>query len=161
MDQAVLVLAAALLLFEEDDEPSHAAPASKRRRRATLLAAASTALAEEGSVLQAGGTDDLAERASETSADVLQSRASADSVPEESAGATDVNIETNPLWNYVAPCTTREATKSAEVRAALEEMCGKDVARSLLTNTKATVAQDPSGKKNRVLKLGGSLIKLK
>lgn len=146
LDQAVSVLVAALPHIEEDDEPCHAAPAPKRRRRATLPTSA--ALAEEGI---AHGTDDLTECAS---TDAPQSGASADSMPEEGAVA-------DPLWTYVAPCTTREATKSTEVRAALEELCGKDIARSLLANTKATVAQDASGKKNRVLKLDGSLIKLK
>ena len=62
---------------------------------------------------------------------------------------------------YVAPCSTREAAKSADLRAASEERCGKDVAKSLLVHTKATVAQNALGKKNRVLKLGGSFIKLK
>jgi hypothetical protein len=48
-----------------------------------------------------------------------------------------------------------------EIRAALEEKVGKTQAQKLLARTKPTVSQDSSGKKNRVLKLGGSLLKLK
>ena len=80
-------------------------------------------------------------------------------------GAQEVDahavLQDDPLWEFVAPCSTRDAAKAVDLRAALEERCGKDVAKSLLARTKATVAQDPSGKKNRVLKLGGSFIRLK
>ena len=69
--------------------------------------------------------------------------------------------ENDPLWEFVAPCSTRDAAKAVDLRVALEERRGKDVAKSLLAHTKATVTQDASGKKNRVLKLGGSFIKLK
>ena len=70
-------------------------------------------------------------------------------------------VEKDPLWDYVTPCTTRDAAKAVDLRAVLEARCGKDGAKSLLAHTKATVAQDASGKKNRVLKLDGSFIKLK
>ena len=66
-----------------------------------------------------------------------------------------------PIWNYVEACPTREATKCVEIRAALEAKLGKTEARKLLARAKPTVAQDLSGKKNRVLKLGGCLLKLK
>ena len=78
----------------------------------------------------------------------------ADAVSEE-------GVEKDPLWDYVTPCTTRDAAKAVDLRAVLEARCGKDGAKSLLAHTKATVAQDASGKKNRVLKLDGSFIKLK
>ena len=72
----------------------------------------------------------------------------------------DVDIE-NTLWAYVEPCKTRDATKSADIHAALEKQVGKTQARELLARTKATVAQDSTGKKNRVLRLDGSLLKLR
>jgi hypothetical protein len=76
----------------------------------------------------------------------------------------DSDMETepdDPIWDYVQACSTREATRCVEIRAALEEKVGKTQAQKLLARTKPTVAQDSSGKKNRVLKLGGSLLKLK
>ena len=79
---------------------------------------------------------------------------------EESNDSMGVD-EADPLWGYVTACSTREATKCAEIRAALETKVGKVQAQKLLARAKPTVAQDPSGKKNRVLKLGGSLLKLK
>ena len=71
------------------------------------------------------------------------------------------NVENDPLWGYVVPCSSREAAKAVDLRAALEARCGKETAKSLLSSTKASVALDASGKKNRVLKLGGSYIALK
>ena len=73
----------------------------------------------------------------------------------------DVEIGTDPIWDYVQACSTRETRKCVEPRAALEEKVGKTQAQKLLARTKPTVAQDSSGKKDRVLKLGGSLLKLK
>ena len=78
--------------------------------------------------------------------------------PEDSDMETEPD---DPIWDYVQACSTREATKCVELRAALEEKVGKTQAQKLLARTKPTVAQDSSGKKNRVLKLGGSLLKLK
>ncbi len=77
--------------------------------------------------------------------------------------ATDAmsDNDIDPLWQYVIPCVAREAAKAVELRAVLEAQCGKEVAKSLLANVKATVAQDSCGKKNRVFKLGGSFVKLK
>ena len=71
------------------------------------------------------------------------------------------NVENDPLWGYVVPCSSREAAKAVDLRAALEARCGKETAKSLLSSTKASVALDAYGKKNRVLKLGGSYIALK
>ena len=64
------------------------------------------------------------------------------------------------LWDYVSLCSTREATKCTEIRAALQRGVGKACTKRLLANTKTSVAQDESGKKNRVLKLGGSYLKI-
>ena len=71
------------------------------------------------------------------------------------------DVDNDPLWEYVVPCVAREAAKAVDLRAVLEAQCGKEVAKSLLAHVKATVAQQSCGKKNRVLKLGGSFIKLK
>jgi hypothetical protein len=77
----------------------------------------------------------------------------------------DVEVENidadDPVWAYVEPCTTRYATKSADIHTALEQHVGKVQARKLLARTKATVAQDTTGKKNRVLRLDRSLLKLR
>ena len=77
--------------------------------------------------------------------------------------ATDAmsDNDNDPLWQYVVPCAARDAAKAVDLRAALEARCGKETSKSLLANTKASVAQDASGKKNRVLKLGASYISLK
>jgi hypothetical protein len=79
---------------------------------------------------------------------------------DESNDSPDMETD-DPIWNYVQACSTREATKCADIRAALEEKVGKSEAQKLLARAKPTVAQDASGKKNRVLRLGGSLLKLK
>ena len=82
-------------------------------------------------------------------------------VPAASADVASDDEAADPLWAYVQACSTREATKCTDIRTALEEKVGKAAAQELLARTKPTVAQDSSGKKNRVLKLGGSLLKLK
>jgi len=65
------------------------------------------------------------------------------------------------IWDHLAMCPTREATKAKAVRDALIQKLGKRAADHLLSKTKPSVAQDASGKKNRVLKLDGSYLKLK
>ena len=75
--------------------------------------------------------------------------------------ATEHEVDTDPLWEYVDKCTARDAAKAVDVRCALEARFGKEAAKSLLANTKASVAQDASGRKNRVLRLGASYISLK
>ena len=79
---------------------------------------------------------------------------------DESNDSLDMETD-DPIWDYVQACSTREATKCVDIRAALEEKVGKVEAQKLLARAKPTVAQDASGKKNRVLKLGNSLLKLK
>ena len=75
--------------------------------------------------------------------------------------ATEHDVDTDPLWEYVDKCAARDAAKAVDVRCALEARFGKETSKSLLANTKASVAQDASGRKNRVLKLGASYILLK
>ena len=77
----------------------------------------------------------------------------------ETEGVAQENAN-DPLWGYVVPCSSREAAKAVDLRAALEARCGKETAKSLLASTKATVALDASGRKNRVLKLCGAYVKL-
>jgi len=79
----------------------------------------------------------------------------------EGDAVSEEGVDEDPLWGYVVACSTRDAAKATDMRAALEAQCGKEIAKSLLARTVATVAQDASGKKNRVLKLGNSYIKLK
>ena len=76
--------------------------------------------------------------------------------PEESSSEVE-----DPLLEFCEPCGTREASKATDVRATLEHRLGKAKARALLSNVKSTVAQDRTGHKNKVLKLGSSLLKLK
>ena len=77
--------------------------------------------------------------------------------------ATDAvgDVDKDPLWEFVEKCAARDAAKAVDVRGALEARFGKETSKSLLANTKASVAQDASGRKNRVLKLGASYISLK
>ena len=79
----------------------------------------------------------------------------------EGDAASKEGVDEDPLWGYVSGCSTRDAAKATDLRTALEAQCGKEIAKSLLARTVATVAQDASGKKNRVLKLGNCYIKLK
>ena len=81
--------------------------------------------------------------------------------PAEESDDLDMETGDDPIWDHVQACSTREATKCVEIRAALEDKLGKVEAQKLLARAKPTVAQDSSGKKNRVLKLGGCLLKLK
>mgnify|MGYP006956425864 CR=1 FL=1 len=59
------------------------------------------------------------------------------------------------------PCTSREASKASDVRACLEGVVDKPAASALLKRTRQTVAQDMSGRKKRVLKLGDDYLKLR
>ena len=75
--------------------------------------------------------------------------------------ATEHDVDTDPLWEHVDKCAARDAAKAVDIRNALEARFGKETSKSLLANTKASVAQDASGRKNRVLRLGASYISLK
>ena len=103
-----------------------------------------------------------AEPAPESPAEETDASSAPDSPQSYVIDATNVgDVDSDPLWKYVVACTAREAAKAADLRAALEVQCGKETSKSLLANTRASVAQDASGKKNRVLKLGASYISLK
>lgn len=115
-----------------------------------------------GSGLPAHGRVDACETAEAQDISAEQPARAEESPAEESSDGLDMETEPDdPIWNYVEACPTREATKCVEIRAALEAKLGKTEARKLLARAKPTVAQDLSGKKNRVLKLGGCLLKLK
>ena len=79
----------------------------------------------------------------------------------ESDGRVDVSMVDDPLWEFVSPCSTRHASKSVEIRAALVLRLGKDRATQLLAKATATVARDGEGRKNRVLRIGGQFLKVK
>ena len=69
--------------------------------------------------------------------------------------------EGDAVWRHVEACPSVEASKAADIRAAIVERLGRKAANRLLSQTKATVAKDGNGHKNRVLRLGGSALKLR
>ena len=156
------VLAATLVREQCCAQPSCNAfdvPAPKKRRG---LKCALPVLEGEGAapVFAADSTP-----VAESPAEELDASSAPDS-PESCVIQTDAmdavsDVDNDPLWEHVVPCIARDAAKAVDLRAALEARCGKEVAKNLLANTKASVAQDASGKKNRVLKLGASYISLK
>ena len=97
----------------------------------------------------------LAAAAPEDTSEVFASASEAQP-PEESSSEVQ-----DPLLEFCEPCSTREASKAADVRVALEQRLGKAKARALLSKVKYTVAQDQTGHKNKVIKYGSSLLKLK
>ena len=67
--------------------------------------------------------------------------------------ATDAvgDVDKDPLWEYVVACAVRDAAKAVDIRNALEARFGKETSKSLLANTKASVAQDASGRAQQLL----------
>ena len=65
------------------------------------------------------------------------------------------------LWNYVGPCSAKDASKAAEIRTVLIQKLGKTEGKRILNHCVATVARNSYGQKNRVLKANGKLLKLK
>ena len=65
------------------------------------------------------------------------------------------------LWNYVGPCSAKDASKAAEIRTVLIQKLGKTEGKRILNHCVATVARNRQGQKNRVLKANGKLLKLK
>ena len=59
------------------------------------------------------------------------------------------------------PLADQPAARSCEIRAFLHDKVGKAKAMQMLSKAKVTVAQDRNGKKNKVLKYGTSLLKLR
>ena len=89
----------------------------------------------------------------------LPPAADATAVPRgEDVSTSDVPPQ---LWEYVERCSTRDATKAVDIRAALIAKLGKPRATELLSYTKATVAMDAQGRNNRVLRANGTLLKLR
>ena len=157
LEEATLVLAATLAL---DDRP-----AFKRRRGQKDAPQAPDGIqtAAEDGQCQEPAPSPSAEPAAPAEEDsaCTSDPGTPQSYVMEGDAVSEECVDIDPLWWYVSACTTRDAAKATDLRAALEAQCGKEVAKSLLGRTKATVAQDASGKKNRVLKLGNSFIKLK
>jgi len=79
----------------------------------------------------------------------------------ESDGSDDASMVDDPIWGFVSPCSTREASKSAAIRSDLVLRLGKDRAVQLLAKATATVVRDSEGKKNRVLRVGERFLKVK
>ena len=65
------------------------------------------------------------------------------------------------LWNYVAPCSAKDASKAAEIRTVLIQKMGKTESKRILSYCVATVAKDSHGQNNKVLKANGELFQLK
>ena len=65
------------------------------------------------------------------------------------------------IWQHVEGCPAADADKAVDIRAALEQRLGKPAARHLLACTRATVAKQNGGRKNRILRLGGTALKLR
>ena len=163
-DQAMQVLAATLVRENQCcAQPSCNAPdvpAPKRRRGSKC---ALPVLEGEGAapVFAAESATPVAESpVEETDASSVPDSPESCVILAEAMDAVS-DVGNDPLWEHVVPCIARDAAKAVDLRAALEARCGKEVAKNLLANTKASVAQDASGKKNRVLKLGASYISLK
>ena len=84
----------------------------------------------------------------------------ADDYMEDRAPMSDGSVEESIL-EFCVPCATREATRACDIRAFLEGQVGKARARVMLSKAKITVAQDRTGKKNKVVKYGPPLLKLR
>jgi len=65
------------------------------------------------------------------------------------------------IWQHVEDCPAANADKAVDIRAALEQRLGKSAAKHLLACTRATVAKQNGGRKNRILRLGGAALKLR
>ena len=81
--------------------------------------------------------------------------------PLESASDSNHTDIEDVLLEYCKPCTTREASKASDVRACLTGVLGKSAAAALLKRTRSSVAQDTSGQKQKVLKLGTDYLQLR
>ena len=79
----------------------------------------------------------------------------------ESCHTGDTDATLSPLWNYVAPCVAKDASRASEIRRILIQELGKTEGKRILSYCMATVAKDSHGQKNRVLKANGTLLKLK
>lgn len=92
--------------------------------------------------------------------DVAMETTPADNTPVVAPRAEEANADPQ-LWEHVEPCTTRQASKAADIRTALVAKLGKPRATELLSKTRATVAKDIQGQNHRVLRANGTLLRLK
>ena len=65
------------------------------------------------------------------------------------------------LWDHVVASCAKDASKAAEIRTVLVQKLGKTDAKQILKSCVATVAQDGHGRKHRVLRADGKLLKLR
>ena len=79
---------------------------------------------------------------------------------EDAEGSSTANVD-ETLWDHVAPCTTKDASKAADIRTTLVQRMGKTESKRILSYCTTTVAKDSNGQKKRVLKAHGQLLKLK
>ena len=84
-----------------------------------------------------------------------------DALMEDLTSESDGSAEKESILQFCEPCASRDAARSCEIRAFLQDKVGKAKAKEMLSKAKITVAQDREGKKNKVLKYGSSLLKLK
>jgi hypothetical protein len=110
-----------------------------------LAAAVVRRCAEHNAIAIAEKTDD--------ELPVSKGEGSLESSEEEDQGTEDI-------WEYVEECAASLADKAVTVREALEELVGKKCAKKILSCTRATVAKDAAGHKNRILRVGGAPIRL-
>ena len=76
--------------------------------------------------------------------------------------AEEVDVKSDDeVWCHVAACSSVDAEKAIDIRAALEQKLGKVDAKRLLSRARPSVAKDATGKKNRVLRIGCSALKIK
>ena len=74
---------------------------------------------------------------------------------EEDEGVVD------EIWRHVEGSPAAEADKAVDIRVALENRLGKVEAKRLLASTRATVAKQKNGHKNRILCIGRIALKMR
>ena len=77
------------------------------------------------------------------------------------AGAENTPKIDERLWDHVATCSAKDASRAAEIRAVLIQELGKKECKRILSYCVTTVAKDSHGQKTRVLKANGKILKLK
>ena len=145
--------------------PVRAVPAGPVREAMPAEPARETMPAEPVRKALPAGAGTALQLKSEEVDDALGSSAACQS--NENGQPTDLESEdgrddsAEELWQYVQGCTAPGAGKALDIRLALEQQLGKQEARRLLSHARATVAKDYSGHKNRILRVGGTAIRLR
>ena len=80
---------------------------------------------------------------------------------EEEHASEDVEGVVDEIWLHVEGTSIADADKAVDIRMALEHRLGKLEDKRLLACTRATVAKQNGGRKNRILRLGGAALKLR